>query len=252
MTRDRGLTWRGDAAAAMAAAQRGRGHAAWTAGGWGEAKVCAGEVACMCSRPRRGGSDALCRESCWRSCRSPALATACSAGRGSGVRVVGRKGPYDLSSRYRGRSGRGRPRLPPSRPPHAVTMLAARSAIAARPVVGAARRVHRASARCVARQPDAARLRACARLCRAGVAHLRPPRVAHPRPPRVVAACALTPVLRFSSACSSASTVSVVAREAAWFPGTDAPAHLDGSLAADFGARPPGRGAAPFGRDPKA
>jgi hypothetical protein len=121
-------------------------------------------------------------------------------------------------------------------------MLAARSAIAARPVVGAARRVHRASARCVARQPDAARLRLAARLCRAGVAHLRAPRVARLRPPRVAPArgrCLTLPVLGFSlPPPSSASTVSVVAREAAWFPGTDAPAHLDGSLAADFGAHP--------------
>ena len=31
------------------------------------------------------------------------------------------------------------------------------------------------------------------------------------------------------------AAVSAVAREAAWMPGTEAPAHLDGSLPADFG-----------------
>jgi len=37
----------------------------------------------------------------------------------------------------------------------------------------------------------------------------------------------------------------VTAREAAWFPGSDAPAHLSGDMPADFGKRLPARAPAP-------
>ena len=62
-------------------------------------------------------------------------------------------------------------------------------------------------------------------------AHLRLPRAAPARRYMLTAARCL----RFHQ---RASSVSVVAREAPWAPGTDAPAHLNGSLAGDFGARP--------------
>lgn len=41
-------------------------------------------------------------------------------------------------------------------------------------------------------------------------------------------------------AASRVSSVRVVAREAAWAPGSDAPSHLDGSMAGDFGFDPLG------------
>eukprot|EP00959_Pyramimonas_sp_CCMP1952_P273703 5720785-Pyramimonas_sp.AAC.1 len=48
------------------------------------------------------------------------------------------------------------------------------------------------------------------------------------------------------------TALSVVAREAAWAPGSEAPAHLTGSMAADFGFDPLGLVRMhPFKRDPR-
>ena len=113
-------------------------------------------------------------------------------------------------------------------------MLAARTAIA-RPVVGA-RRVQRASARCVCRRLGLRTAAGCifraARPARAQHARWRRGRGAL-RPGACADERTVSSPLR---CCCSAAGVTVVAREAAWSPGSDAPAWLNGTLAGDFGA----------------
>lgn len=56
------------------------------------------------------------------------------------------------------------------------------------------------------------------------------------------------PVVRFRTTSTRAmgrTALNVVARNAAWAPGSDAPGHLDGSLAGDFGFDPLGLGTDP-------